>query len=114
VKPIDFIRKALPSLFKASAPRSYPGVNLGAGSSSAALVTVTDALVVPGKGKGKGGGRGKGGEDGGRGGGKPGAARGAATWSAAPPRLSCPTLLRPVLSRIGGLRARPHKASSRG
>jgi len=50
------------------------------GTSSAALVTVTDALVVPGKGKGKGGGRGKGGEDGGRGGGKPGAARGAATW----------------------------------
>ena len=78
VKPIVFIRKALPSLFKASAPRSYPGVNLGAGSSSAALVTVTDALVVPGK--GKGGGRGKGGEDGGRGSGKPGSARGAATW----------------------------------
>ena len=24
-----------------------------------------------------------------------------ASWSAAPPRLSCPTLLRPVLSRIG-------------
>ena len=53
---------------------------MGAGSSSAALVTVTDELVVPGKGKGKGGGRGKGGEGGGRGGGKPGSARGAATW----------------------------------
>ena len=78
VKPIVYMRKALPGMFKASTPRSFPGVDLGAGSSSAALVTVTDALVVSGKGKGRG--RGGGGEDGGRGGGKPGSAKSAATW----------------------------------